>query len=107
MTNEELVVRIRAGEQHLMGELWEQVEGLIKWKARRIMTILDSTGINSGVEFDDLYQSGYLALVAAVKPIPVEKVLFLPGLCITSKPLLLKLQVIAQKSKRLLRFGIA
>lgn len=67
MTNEELVIRIQAGEQHLMGELWEQVAGLVKWKAHRIMTILDSTGINSGVEFDDLYQSGYLALVAAVK----------------------------------------
>lgn len=73
MTNEELVVRIQAGEQHLMGVLWEQVERLVKWKAHRIMTILNSTGINCGVEFDDLYQSGYLALVAAVKTYSSEE----------------------------------
>lgn len=67
MTNEEIVVKIQTGEQHLMGELWERLAGLVKWKAHRIMTILNSTGTNCGVEFDDLYQSGYLALVAAVK----------------------------------------
>ena len=67
MTNEELVVRIQTGEQCLMSELWEQVTGLVAWKAQRIMAILNASGINSGVEFEDLYQSGYLALMAAVK----------------------------------------
>lgn len=41
MSNEELVAVIQAGEDR-MGELWEQVDGLVKWKAKRIMTILES-----------------------------------------------------------------
>ena len=66
VSNEELVAKIQAGSVDLTGQLWEQVEGLVKWKAKRIMTALE--GRNSrGVEFDDLYQSGYLALVAAIE----------------------------------------
>ncbi|MDY4509114.1 MAG: sigma-70 family RNA polymerase sigma factor [Candidatus Faecousia sp.] len=65
MSNEELVAAIRAGENR-MGELWEQVKGLVAWKASHIMTALDLRGSPCGVEFDDLYQSGYPALVTAV-----------------------------------------
>ncbi len=60
MSNEELAA---AGQ---MAELWDNVERLVKWKAKRIMTALDLRGCSCGLEFDDLYQSGYLALVAAV-----------------------------------------
>lgn len=60
MTNEELTVRIQAGEQELMPELWMQVERFAAKLSNRWSRALD------GVEFDDLYQSGYLALVAAV-----------------------------------------
>lgn len=63
MTNEELVVLIHTGATEYMGKLWEQVAGLVKWSARRILPAL---GERSGVELDDLIQSGYLALVAAV-----------------------------------------
>lgn len=63
MSNEELAARIQAGETNLMEDLWEQVAGLVKWAARRIMPALGNRG---GVELDDLIQSGYLALVAAV-----------------------------------------
>lgn len=62
MSNEELVAAIQSGEDR-MGELWAQVEKLVMWKAHRIMAVLDGRG---GVEFDDLYQSGYPAMVAAV-----------------------------------------
>lgn len=65
MSNEELVAKIQAGSVDLMGQLWEQVEGLVKWKAKRIMTVLEGCP-GRGVEFEDLYQSGYLAMVAAV-----------------------------------------
>lgn len=65
MSNEELVAEIQAGATERMGKLWEQVEGLIKWKANRIMTVLEGCP-GRGVEFEDLYQSGYLAMVAAV-----------------------------------------
>ena len=65
MSNEELVAEIQAGSVELMGQLWEQVERLVKWKAKRIMTVLEGCP-GRGVEFEDLYQSGYLAMVAAV-----------------------------------------
>jgi len=65
VSNEELVAEIQAGAVELMSQLWEQVEGLVKWKAKRIMTALEGSP-GRGVEFDDLYQSGYLAMVAAV-----------------------------------------
>lgn len=65
MSNEELVAVIQAGEDR-MGELWEQVERLVQWKANRIMTSLEARG-GCGVDRDDLYQCGYLAMVAAVE----------------------------------------
>ena len=70
MTNEPLVAEIQAGAVDRMGELWEQIEKLVKWKANRVMTVLDGRG---GVEFDDLYNSGYPALVAAVNSYSPEK----------------------------------
>lgn len=66
MSNEELVAVIQAGAEERMGDLWEQVANLVKWKAKHIMTALDLRGNPCGVEFEDLYQSGYLAMVEAV-----------------------------------------
>lgn len=66
MSNEELVAEIQAGAGERMGELWEQVKGLVAWKARHVMTGLEDWGDPRGVELDDLVQSGYLALVKAV-----------------------------------------
>ena len=63
MTNEEIVARIQAGEHELMETLWNQVSGLVKWKANQVITALDG---RCGVEFGDLYDSGYLATVDAV-----------------------------------------
>ena len=65
MSNEELVAAIRSGEDR-MGELWAQVERLVKWKAHRVMGALEARG-GCGVTFEDLYQSGYPALVDAVE----------------------------------------
>ena len=65
-TNEELAVLIRGGAMEFIPELWEQIERLVKWKARRIMAVLDVMP-GRGVEFDDLVQSGYLAMVDAVE----------------------------------------
>lgn len=66
MSNEELVAAIQAGETERMSELWEQVNGLVKWKANRIMTALTLKNNPCGVELEDLIQSGYVAMVAAV-----------------------------------------
>lgn len=58
-----------------LSELWGQVEQFVAKRANRIMTMY-ATGYmtnNGGVEFDDLYNSGYLALVAAVDTYKPEK----------------------------------
>lgn len=67
MSNEELVVEIRAGAVERMGELWEQVKGLVAWKARHVMTGLENRGNPCGVELDDLVQSGYFAVLKAIE----------------------------------------
>lgn len=55
MSNEELALAIRQGDQGRTLELWEQVNGLVKRKAMQIMTALQLSGNPRGVEFDDLY----------------------------------------------------
>ena len=62
MTNEELVALIQGGDREKLAALWEQVERFVALQARR--RVLFSGGLG-GVEVDDLYQSGYIALVAA------------------------------------------
>lgn len=62
MSNEELVAAIQGGEDRMV-ELWEQVADLVKWKANRVISALEGRG---GVDFEDLYHSGYPAMVAAV-----------------------------------------
>lgn len=62
-TNEELAVAIRSGDRDKLLELWCQVERFVWKKARRRHLLSDGLG---GVEPEDLYQSGYIALCAAV-----------------------------------------
>lgn len=67
MSIEELVAAVQAGDLSLMEELWGAVVNLVKWKAKRVMTSLELLSDSKRVEFDDLVQSGYLALVAALE----------------------------------------
>ena len=62
MSNEELVALIQAGDREQLPRLWAQVERFVAKLARRRMVETDGFG---GVEFDDLYNSGYEALVTA------------------------------------------
>lgn len=62
MTNEELVARVQSGERDKLPELWEQVERFVAQQAHRLHLLSGGLG---GVEVEDLYQSGYIALVAA------------------------------------------
>lgn len=64
MTNDELVLAIQQGESDKLIQLWKQVERLVAWKARRIINTLDGS---CSFEFDDLYNSGYIALCDAVE----------------------------------------
>lgn len=69
MSNEEMALRIQAGEKELLGELWDGVEKLIRKQANRVSRAL---GGKVGVEADDLYQTGYFAMVAAVDTYTAE-----------------------------------
>lgn len=62
MTNEELVALIQAGARDKLPELWVQVEKFVAVQAHKRLVL--SAGLG-GVEFGDLYNAGYLALVAA------------------------------------------
>ncbi len=53
-TNESLVQEIQAGNTEKMTVLWEQVERLVYWKARRVMAAVSESNISNGIEIDDL-----------------------------------------------------
>ena len=63
ISNEELATRIQKGERDLMPELWQQVEKFVRLMARKRFAQLPAT---SGLELDDLYNTGYIAVVEAV-----------------------------------------
>lgn len=63
MSNEEIVTLVQGGDRERMLELWEQTERFVARQANRRIVLLNGLG---GVEFGDLYQSGFLALAAAV-----------------------------------------
>ena len=65
MTNEELVALIQAGERDKLPELWEQVERFVASRANRLLIAMGDQAASYALEFDDLYNSGYIALVAA------------------------------------------
>ncbi len=73
MTNEELVALIQDGDLNKMADLWANVERLVAWKANRVICAMSGAG---GVEFDDLYNSGYLAMSDAVWTYHAGKSLF-------------------------------
>lgn len=59
-SNEKLAVRIQGGERDLLPLLWDQVERFVRLQAIR-------RAPSGAVDQEDLYQSGYLAMVAAVE----------------------------------------
>jgi RNA polymerase sporulation-specific sigma factor len=73
MENEELAVRIQAGETALISALWEQTERLIKLIAYKFYSGNKDRCTAVGVEADDLYQQGYFALLKAVKAYDASK----------------------------------
>lgn len=71
----ELAVRIRLGEADLLAELWQSVERLVAAKAQRVLA---AQGNGNRIEFDDLYNSGFLALCAACESYRPEMGHFVP-----------------------------
>lgn len=66
----------------IMPALWEAVERFIEWQSRRRYSLVGNFG---GCEIEDLTQSGYLALVAAVQDYDPEKGSFLTILALHLK----------------------
>jgi len=67
MSNEELVIKIKAGENELIPALWEQIEKFIRLMANKFYTVHINRCISVGVELNDLYQLGYFAMLNAIK----------------------------------------
>ncbi|MDL2225074.1 sigma-70 family RNA polymerase sigma factor [Eubacteriales bacterium OttesenSCG-928-M02] len=67
MTNEELVERIKAGEEEHMQELWERVERLIRMLMGRQYWRKRERCEQAGVVEEDLQQEGYFVFLDAIK----------------------------------------
>ena len=67
MTNEEMALKIQAGEQGLISALWEQNTGLFAIKANSLYQAHYDRCQASGVTFDDVFQVCYFALLDAVQ----------------------------------------
>ena len=65
MTNEEMVVRIQAGETDLMAALWEQVQRYASKRAVSFFYRYRDRCVTAGVELDDIKQEAYLGVYAA------------------------------------------
>lgn len=82
MSSEELALLIQQGNRAYIQELWAQVEQFVIWKARQFERYL----VGSPADFDDLKQSGYFAMLEAVKYFdPGKKIRFLTYLGYTLK----------------------
>lgn len=66
MTNEELAIRIQNGENELIGELWENNYKILYQMSKRFYNNYAERCISCGVEIEDIQQSCYFALCAAV-----------------------------------------
>lgn len=69
-------MEIQAGAAGRMGELWEQIDGFVKQQANKVVSALERRGNPCGVEFEDLYQTGYIALTEAAKTYKLEGMSF-------------------------------
>lgn len=68
MTNEELAIRIKAGEADLTLQLWTQVEKFVAMKARQYVRRSNQSGYSlNDYDHEDLTQSGYFAVVVAAQ----------------------------------------
>ncbi|MBQ7759307.1 sigma-70 family RNA polymerase sigma factor [Anaerotignum sp.] len=66
MTNEELVMVIKGGNQELTPSLWERVERFAHAKAADYYYLHSELCARAGVTLDDLKQESYFAFMAAV-----------------------------------------
>lgn len=79
MTNEELALKIKAGETELTSELWLQIEKFVRQQAYKFANGDAWSGHCSaaGITHEDLYCAGYFALEPAIEYFDIEKGAFL------------------------------
>lgn len=82
MTNEELAIKIKAGNDALLPQLWEQCEGFIRKEACRWARAFED---RPDIDADDLTQSGYFALLNAVQRFEPARGGFISVLAMTLK----------------------
>ena len=82
MTNEELAIKIKAGNASLLPQLWKQCEGFIRKEACRWARAFED---RPDIDADDLTQSGYFALLDAVQRFDPGRGYFIPVLAVTLK----------------------
>ena len=63
LTNEELVTLIKQGDRSKIPALWEQISRFVSWKAVKAAEALKD---RAWVDYEDLYNAGFLALAAAI-----------------------------------------
>lgn len=73
MTNEELAVKVKNGDENALIELWHQNHGLAVRISRRRYNQQESYGGLCGVDMDDFMQTAFLALVKAVSYYDAKK----------------------------------
>lgn len=67
MTNEEMALAIQKGDKSLIAPLWEQLRRLIGMYIGRCFRTLQGRCAGAGVTEEDLLQTGFIALMDAVK----------------------------------------
>ena len=67
MTNEQMALRIQAGEKNLSGALWKKNAKLFRLMANKLYNNFYNRCVSSGVTEDDIFQCSYFALCAAVE----------------------------------------
>ncbi len=82
MTNEELVLKIQQGKRELIPELWDQIEGYIRYLANRLLFKLPP---RAGIELDDLINGGYLGFIKALDYFDASQGAFTTVLTMTLK----------------------
>ena len=65
--NEELAVRVKAGDTAAAAQLWEQNTGLLTLISGRLYYAFRDRATSAGVTWDDVQQIGYMAILAAAK----------------------------------------
>ena len=67
VSNEELAMKIKAGEKELIPVLWEQIKRLIWRKAWGLWVNWQERCQDMGVEYGDICQAGFFAMMKAVE----------------------------------------